>query len=480
MKVLLLGAGGFIGVNLTERLLADGVHEVTALDIHDEKIEHLINNPDLKYLNLNISKDEEEVDKLVAENDVIVDLVAFANPALYVTDPFGVYDLNYTQNMKVVEQCRQHKKRLVQFSTCEVYGITAAKAAEQFGLSSETHKCEFIEDETPLIMGPVKNHRWIYAAAKQLLERVLDALWKSEGFRFSVIRPFNFVGPRIDYLPSEEAGNPRVFSHFMDSLLYGNNPIKLVDGGEAFRAYTYIDDAVDWLRSNDPEPEKVDEPTCEAFSNLTGLPLPKKMNPKNKKKFMEESMDWLRNNNPDFNKLDHPTAEEVVNLAGVPMPPLESTAGALKKPVEDSVEWLRNNNPKMEDVDGPTAEALSNLTGVPVPKKMTPEKKKKFVDDAVDWLRKSNPDLSKLDEPTAEAITNLAGVPMPALVTSKEAVTGPMEDAVEWLRKNDPDLTNVDEPTVEAFTRLASLPLLPQKDAPKPKMSPFRFTSIKS
>ena len=163
------------------------------------------------------------------------------------TDPFGVYDLNYTQNMKVVEQCRQHKKRLVQFSTCEVYGITAAKAAEQFGLSSKENPCEFIEDETPLIMGPVKNHRWIYACAKQLLERVLDALWKSEGFRFSVIRPFNFVGPRIDYLPSEEAGNPRVFSHFMDSLLYGTNPIKLVDGGEAFRAYTYIDDAVDCI-----------------------------------------------------------------------------------------------------------------------------------------------------------------------------------------------------------------------------------------
>lgn len=247
MKVLLLGAGGFIGVNLTERLLADGKHEITAIDINHDKIEHLRNNPGLDYRNLNISSDEAEVDGLVAKADVVVDLVAFANPALYVTDPFGVYDLNYTQNMKVVEQCRKHKKRLVQFSTCEVYGITAAKAAEQFGLTSEKNKCEFIEDETPLIMGPVKNHRWIYACAKQLLERVLDALWKSEGFRFSVIRPFNFVGPRIDYLPTEEAGNPRVFSHFMDSLLYGTNPIKLVDGGRAYRAYTYIDDAVDCI-----------------------------------------------------------------------------------------------------------------------------------------------------------------------------------------------------------------------------------------
>ena len=250
MKVLLLGAGGFIGVNLTERLLKDGVHDVTAIDIHEEKIDHLINAPDSKltYLHLDISKDEEQVDGLVSAADVVIDLVAVANPALYVEAPFEVYDLNYTQNMKVVEQCRKHKKRLIQFSTCEVYGITAAKAGEQFGLNSKDHPCPFSEDETPLIMGPVKNHRWIYACAKQLLERVLDALHKTEGFKFSVIRPFNFIGPRIDYLPSEAGGgNPRVFSHFMDALLYGNKPIQLVDGGEAYRAYTYIDDAVDCM-----------------------------------------------------------------------------------------------------------------------------------------------------------------------------------------------------------------------------------------
>jgi nucleoside-diphosphate-sugar epimerase len=46
MRVLLLGAGGFIGVNLTERLLKDGTHSVVAVDIQEEKIneiENLIN-----------------------------------------------------------------------------------------------------------------------------------------------------------------------------------------------------------------------------------------------------------------------------------------------------------------------------------------------------------------------------------------------------------------------------------------------------
>lgn len=39
MKILLLGAGGFIGANLTERLVNDGQHEITALDIEREKLD---------------------------------------------------------------------------------------------------------------------------------------------------------------------------------------------------------------------------------------------------------------------------------------------------------------------------------------------------------------------------------------------------------------------------------------------------------
>ena len=39
MKILLLGAGGFIGANLAERLVNDGEHEITARDIEREKLD---------------------------------------------------------------------------------------------------------------------------------------------------------------------------------------------------------------------------------------------------------------------------------------------------------------------------------------------------------------------------------------------------------------------------------------------------------
>ncbi len=243
MKILLLGAGGFIGANLTDRLITDGRHEITAVDIDDERLEETGSTSKINYLHLDIRNDSGQLEELTKANDIVVDLVALANPSLYVEDPLGVFKLNFTENLKIAEFCVKHQKRIVQFSTCEVYGKTVASV---LGEDPAKMPFPFAEDTTPLIMGPVNNHRWIYACAKQLLERVLHAYGLQEGLNYTIIRPFNFIGPRIDYLPSERDGNPRVFSHFMNALLYGT-PMKLVDGGKNYRAYTYIDDAVDCI-----------------------------------------------------------------------------------------------------------------------------------------------------------------------------------------------------------------------------------------
>jgi UDP-apiose/xylose synthase len=92
----------------------------------------------------------------------------------------------------------------------------------------------------------VEKHRWIYACAKQLLERVIHAYGLEHGFNYTIIRPFNFIGPKIDYLLNETDGIPRVFSFFMDALLNGTQ-MKLVNGGNQRRCYTYIDDAIECI-----------------------------------------------------------------------------------------------------------------------------------------------------------------------------------------------------------------------------------------
>lgn len=242
-KVLILGAGGFIGANLTERLLTEGTYAVTAIDLSAEKLGDQPDREGFVFQRLDIRDRSDALEHLVRDHDLVVDLVAMANPSLYITNPVEVFELNFTENLRIVEFCLKHSKRIVQFSTCEVYGKTVASV---LGRDSAEMPFPFHEDESPLIMGPVRNHRWIYACAKQLLERVLHAYGLERGLNYTIIRPFNFIGPRIDYLPSERDGNPRVFSHFMNALLYGT-PMRLVDGGLAYRAYTYIDDAVDGI-----------------------------------------------------------------------------------------------------------------------------------------------------------------------------------------------------------------------------------------
>ena len=246
MKILLLGAAGFIGSHLTQKLLNRG-HIVVGIDIYDDKISELLDHERLSFILQDIRESNWNLEGLVQDSDLVIDLIAYANPGLYVKLPLEVFRLNFTENMKIAEACVQNKKRLIQFSTCEVYGRTLVTVANG-GLTdpeSPVH-ATFSEDTSEFILGPVKKHRWIYACAKQLLERVLHAYGLESELNYTIIRPFNFIGPKIDYLLDETDGIPRVFSFFMDALINGTQ-MKLVDGGLQRRCYTYIDDAIECI-----------------------------------------------------------------------------------------------------------------------------------------------------------------------------------------------------------------------------------------
>jgi nucleoside-diphosphate-sugar epimerase len=228
MKLLILGAGGFIGSNLVEHLVAEGVHDVTGVDIDSEKLAG-IDGPNFTFVPLDIVTDSASVEDLIADTDVVVDLVAYANPSLYISAPLDVIRLNFMVNVDTVEHCVKHRKRLFQYSTSEIYGKP----------SGPTYK----EDESDLVVGPVSKQRWVYSVSKQLLERVIQAHGLRGDLEYTVVRPFNFVGPRFDYMvPPGTMGGPRALAHFMSALLSGG-PIFLVDGGWQRRSFTYIDDA---------------------------------------------------------------------------------------------------------------------------------------------------------------------------------------------------------------------------------------------
>jgi UDP-apiose/xylose synthase len=232
-KIAVFGAGGFIGSNLIRELVGKFPSaRVTCVDLTDEKLLRIAGKQGYDFVLCDIRNNDEQIENLVKGSDIIIDLIAYANPHAYIQKPIDVINLNLFDNLKIVDLCADYNKHLIQFSTCEVYG--------KMGDSNRI----FNENDSDLILGPVRNHRWVYSCAKQLLERMVHAIGLEKDLDYTIIRPFNFIGPEMDFIVKEKSeSHPRVFPHFMSSLLFGK-PMQLVDGGLNMRAFTYIDDAI--------------------------------------------------------------------------------------------------------------------------------------------------------------------------------------------------------------------------------------------
>ena len=57
-----------------------------------------------------------------------------------------------------------------------------------------------------------------------------------------------------------------------------------------------LNDALDWLRKNDPDVEDADKRTLNNLAKLTGVKMPKKLTSESKQKTLDDALDWLRSN----------------------------------------------------------------------------------------------------------------------------------------------------------------------------------------
>jgi nucleoside-diphosphate-sugar epimerase len=105
---------------------------------------------------------------------------------------------------------------------------------------------EYHSETSNLVLGPINKQRWIYACAKQLMDRVIHAYGQQEGLDYTLFRPFNWIGSGLDSINTAKEGSSRVITQFLGHIVRGE-PIKLVDGGTQSRAFTYIDDGVSAL-----------------------------------------------------------------------------------------------------------------------------------------------------------------------------------------------------------------------------------------
>ncbi len=232
MKILILGVNGFIGNALVRRILATRDWEVFGMDLYSNKIAECLGNPRFHFLEGDIAINKEWIEYHIKKCDVVLPLVAIATPMAYVKKPLAVFELDFEENLRVVRQCVKYGTRIVFPSTSEVYGMCTDE--------------EFSEDTSPLVLGPIHKQRWIYACSKQLLDRVIWAYGEAGQLRFTLFRPFNWIGPKLDDLDAAKEGSSRVVTQFILNLLQ-REPIRLVDGGSQKRCFTYVEDGIDCL-----------------------------------------------------------------------------------------------------------------------------------------------------------------------------------------------------------------------------------------
>ncbi len=232
MNILILGVNGFIGHHLSKRILETTDWHVYGMDMQSNRVESFRENERFHFFEGDITINHEWMEYHIKKCDVILPLVAIATPATYVTHPLAVFELDFEANLPIIRACVKYRKRVLFPSTSEVYGMCKDD--------------EFHPYESDLVLGPLNKPRWIYSCSKQLLDRVICAYGQEQGFDYTLFRPFNWIGPGLDSIHTPKEGSSRVVTQFLGHIARGES-IKLVDGGQQRRSFTFVSDGIDAL-----------------------------------------------------------------------------------------------------------------------------------------------------------------------------------------------------------------------------------------
>ncbi|MDP3395046.1 MAG: SDR family NAD(P)-dependent oxidoreductase [Methanoregula sp.] len=180
-RVLVTGAGGFIGSHLVDELLHKGA-EVTAFVHYNARndwgmLEGRYNDktPNLTVIGGDVT-DSLFVKKAVSEKEYVFHLAALIGiPYSYVA-PESYINTNIKGTLNIMQACLvAGVKRVVHTSTSEVYGTA------QYTPIDEKHP---LQGQSP------------YSASKIGADKIAESFYCSFGLPVTTIRPFNTFGPR--------------------------------------------------------------------------------------------------------------------------------------------------------------------------------------------------------------------------------------------------------------------------------------------
>lgn len=225
MKVLVTGAAGFIGMHVSEVLLARG-DEVVGLDnlndyydpsLKEARLARLTPQAGFRFVRMDVA-DREAMERLFAEEgfDRVVHLAAQAGVRYSLQNPHAYVDSNLVGFMNILEGCRHGKvQHLVYASSSSVYG--------------GNEKMPFSEHDS--VDHPVS----LYAATKKANELMAHTYSHLYGLPTTGLRFFTVYGPW---------GRPDMALFLFVSAILEGRAIDVFNHGQMRRDFTYIDDIV--------------------------------------------------------------------------------------------------------------------------------------------------------------------------------------------------------------------------------------------
>jgi len=223
-RAVVLGGAGFVGSHLCERLLADGVARVLAVDDlctgSTKNIEGMKRDGRFEFLEQDVCRPL----SVAGEVDFVFNLASPASPI--------DYDKLWLETMRAGALGTQH-------------GLELAEAKQAVFLqasTSEIYGDPLVHPQTESYLGNVDctGPRAVYDEAKRYGEALVQGFRRKRGVSTRIVRIFNTYGPRM------RLNDGRVVPAFMGEVLEGKD-LSVFGDGKQTRSFCYVSDLVDGL-----------------------------------------------------------------------------------------------------------------------------------------------------------------------------------------------------------------------------------------
>ncbi len=235
-KILITGAAGFIGSNLTKRLLTtvegvavigiDNMSDYYDVSLKEERLKEFLKNAAFTFVKGNIA-DKAVVNELFTtyKPNIVVNLAAQAGVRYSITNPESYIESNLTGFFNILEACRHSYDN----SASGVDHLVYASSSSVYGSNKKV----------PYSTGDkVDNPVSLYAATKKSNELMAHAYSKLYGIPATGLRFFTVYGP---------AGRPDMAYFGFTNKIVAGKKIQIFNYGDMYRDFTYIDDIVTGL-----------------------------------------------------------------------------------------------------------------------------------------------------------------------------------------------------------------------------------------